>query len=512
MVSRKPFYLLVALLYIVGLGMTFYHHIALDVPLTPGEKRQIWSIEAKLEFEATGEPVIASLAIPGTQPGFTLMNENAASPGYGLSFVEKDGDARAEWSIRTASGRQELYYRVDMMADAHAKPAANPQPPAIEKQIESEPYATAMKQILERAQERSADGYTLTREIIKEIEKQEQNAELLKSHKSRANLIAELLNNADVPARVVHALSLEDGRRRQELVDYLQVFNSPADYKLFNPQSGEQGQPANLLLWEYNSGALLDVTGGHNSRVTFSMIEQEQPVNVALAQKFEKSEMMNFSIHSLPLEEQALFKGLLLIPIGVLMVVFLRVIVGIKTSGTFMPVLIAVAFIQTSLVTGLIGFLLIVGTGLVIRSYLSRLNLLLVARISAIIIMVISMIGIFSAFAFKLGLTDGMKITFFPMIILSWTIERMSILWEEEGPKEVFRQGGGSLLVAVIAYLAMDNELIRHLTFNFLGLQLVLMATVLLMGNYTGYKLSELKRFKPLVDEMKSGATPGKDK
>ena len=36
MVSRKPFYLLVALLYIVGLGMTFYHHIALDVPLTPG--------------------------------------------------------------------------------------------------------------------------------------------------------------------------------------------------------------------------------------------------------------------------------------------------------------------------------------------------------------------------------------------------------------------------------------------------------------------------------------------
>ena len=44
------------------------------------------------------------------------------------------------------------------------------------------------------------------------------------------------------------------------------------------------------------------------------MIEQEQPVNVALAQKFEKSEMMNFSIHSLLLEEQALFKGLLLIP------------------------------------------------------------------------------------------------------------------------------------------------------------------------------------------------------
>ena len=114
--------------------------------------------------------------------------------------------------------------------------------------------------------------------------------------------------------------------------------------------------------------------------------------------------------------------------------------------------------------------------------------------------MVIMMIGIFSALAFKLGLTDGMKITFFPMIILAWTIERMSILWEEEGPNEVLKQGGGSLLAAVIAYLAMDNELIRHLSFNFLGLQLILMATVLLLGNYTGYRLSELKRFKPLVN------------
>ncbi|MGL5036916.1 MAG: UUP1 family membrane protein, partial [Aeromonas sp.] len=289
MVSRKPFYLLVALLYIVGLGMTIYHHVALDVPLIPGEQRQIWSIEAKLEFEANKpqalpaeanadettpatdvtptNPVIASLAIPGTQPGFTLLSQNAASPGYGLSFVEKDGDTRAVWSINNATGRQELYYRVEMMADDHAKVALNPIPPAIEKQIENEPYATAMKQILVRAQERSADGYTLTREIIKEIEKQDQNAQLLKKHKSRAKLIADLLNNAGVPTRVVHALKLEDGRRRQELVDYLQVFNSPTDYQLFNPKNGEQGRPANLLLWENNSSALLEVIGGHNSRV-----------------------------------------------------------------------------------------------------------------------------------------------------------------------------------------------------------------------------------------------------
>ena len=231
------------------------------------------------------------------------------------------------------------------------------------------------------------------------------------------------------------------------------------------------------------------------------MIQQELPFGVALNQKFADEALINFSLYTLPLEEQALFKGILLIPVGVLVVVLMRILVGLKTSGTFMPVLIALAFIQTSLVTGLVGFLLIVGTGLLIRSYLSYLNLLLVARISAVIIMVIGIIAIFSILAYKLGLTEGMKVTFFPMIILAWTIERMSVLWEEEGPHQVVIQGGGSLLVAVLAYLAMNNELIRHLTFNFLGIQLILMGLVLMAGNYTGYRLLELKRFKPLTED-----------
>ena len=147
------------------------------------------------------------------------------------------------------------------------------------------------------------------------------------------------------------------------------------------------------------------------------------------------------------------------------------------------------------------GFLLIVGTGLVIRSYLSRLNLLLVARISAVIITVILIISVFTVVAFKIGLIEGLTITFFPMIILSWTIERMSILWEEEGAKQVIVQGGGSLLTAVLVYLAMTNDFIRHLTFNFIGIQLIILAIILMLGNYTGYRLSELKRFKPLVKD-----------
>src|SRR5690554_7488690 len=96
-----------------------------------------------------------------------------------------------------------------------------------------------------------------------------------------------------------------------------------------------------------------------------------------------------FRSYQLPIEEQSMFRMLLLLPLGALIVAFMRIVIGIRTSGTFMPVLIAVAFVQTTLVPGLIAFLSVVAIGLVLRGYLSSLNLLLVSRISALIILVI---------------------------------------------------------------------------------------------------------------------------
>lgn len=485
-----------------GLALSVHRHLTSDVPWLPGEKRHVWSIEAKIDFLGQNQPAKVSLAIPDTQPGFERLAEHTASPGYGLDFVESEAGRRAEWSIRQASGQQTLYYRVDMLVRDESRDEKTAMPPPLRSTLSGNgPYVTAARDLLQNARERSADSYTLARELIREFDTQVQNSQLLTQRQGRAAWLVDLLMEAGVPAREVFVLTLEDGRRRQQLQSYLQVFNGN-EYELFDIHSGRQGLAKNQLMWEYHSGALLDLIGGSRSTVFFSVIEQETPAStMLLGMQTRESPLLDFSIHSLPLEEQTVFKGLLLIPVGVLVVVFLRIIIGLRTSGTFMPVLIAMAFIQTSLVTGLVGFVLVVSIGLMIRSYLSQLNLLLVARISAVIISVIVMIAAFSVIAYQIGLAEGLKITFFPMIILSWTIERMSILWEEEGPKEVLVQGSGSLFVALIAYMLMTNEIVRHLTFNFIGLQLVFMALVLILGNYTGYRLSEIRRFKPFMRE-----------
>lgn len=499
--SRVPFYLLVGTLLLLGIVFTVYRHYVFDVPWTPGEQRQVWEIEAQVNFFADGGPIKVNLALPTNQRGYRVLTENTASSGYGLSFLEDQRGRRAEWAIRKAVGSQQLYYSVQMLVDPDANGSVATRP-KIQDVSWERPYETAAAEIIERAYQRSADAFTFARELIRDFtgDRQGENARLLLTQFNRTPLLVRLLNQAGVAAREVNGLMLEDGRRRQNLSSWLQIFNED-QWVLVNPATGEQGIPENLLLWEASGQAVLEVQGGENSRVSFSMLQHNEPAAVAVRNQLASNTLLNFSIHSLPLEEQALFKTILLIPIGALVVVLLRVLVGIKTSGTFMPVLIALAFIQTSLFTGLVGFLLVVAVGLVIRSYLSYLNLLLVARVSAVIITVIAIISVFSVVAYRMGLNAGLTITFFPMIILSWTIERMSILWEEEGPKEVLIQGGGSLVTAVLAFLAMNNPWIRHITFNFLGIQLILMGMILLLGNYTGYRLLELRRFKPVTED-----------
>jgi hypothetical protein len=51
-----------------------------------------------------------------------------------------------------------------------------------------------------------------------------------------------------------------------------------------------------------------------------------------------------WSLFSLPAEFQETFRILLLVPIGALLVSALRNLVGFSTFGTFMPVLMALAF------------------------------------------------------------------------------------------------------------------------------------------------------------------------
>lgn len=491
MSRRGPFLFFVVLLFLLGLGTSLYRHENYHIPFLPGAQQTVWQVEARIEYLAQGGPTQVLLTLPPEQSGFRQIGESSASSGFGFQISADGGQRRAHWTKRFARGQQVLFYQLDFVQDPTHE--VDPEPPG-EPEVRSwdEPYQTAAYQLLQSVLPISADATSLAQQLAFVMNRRgaNQNLSLLLDRYRPAVLMASLLNQADVPARTVQVLELQDGRRRQDLRELVQVWDEQG-WRLFDPLQGQVNEE-NLLLWQTASPAVLEVLGGSHSRVTFSMISQTRPASTLIDQN---APGFALSLYSLPVAEQGMFKMIMLLPIGALVVVVMRILVGLKTSGTFMPVLIALAFLQTELVPGLVSFVIVVAIGLVIRSYLSSLNLLLVSRIATLVVVVIGIITVFSLLTYQAGLMEGLTITFFPMIILAWTIERMSITWEEQGPREVLVAGGGSLLVAVLAFLVMDQSVMRHLAFNFPELNLCVLALILLLGRYTGYRLLELHRF-----------------
>ena len=72
MISRGVFYVVTAILFLAGVLLISYQHIVYEVPFLPNEERQMWTVEARIEFEPHGDsPAQLLLALPAVQPGFT---------------------------------------------------------------------------------------------------------------------------------------------------------------------------------------------------------------------------------------------------------------------------------------------------------------------------------------------------------------------------------------------------------------------------------------------------------
>lgn len=494
--NRQPAFLVLILLLIsIGLSSIYYRHVHNGVPLSPGQRIDVWQVEAEVSFIGVGLPATVRLAIP-RQKQFEIKAEYTASPAYGVTLSRNADAPNVLWSKNQVEGLQTLYYKANFK-NALNVPADSPPLLPLESLVEEpEPYHSSAVTILKEARARSGNQKTLVQQLQKVLNSQTQNSSMLLSRYSRTKAFRVLLDYAGIPAKIVRGLQLEDERRNQRLIPLVKVY-ADNEWQIINVGSRALDEELPLLIWVEDQPSALDVEGGTDSKLRFS-ISNFRTSAVQEANLVAQQNSWPFGLYSLPIAEQNLFRSILLIPIGALVVVFFRILVGLRCSGTFMPVLMATAFIQTELLNGILSFSLVVAAGLVIRSYLSHLNLLMVSRISAVVLVVIGIIIMFTVFAFRMGLTEALTITFFPMIIMAWTIERMSILWEEEGPREVLIQGGGSLFIAVVAYLLMDNGWVRHWAFNFLGVHALVMATILIIGQYTGYRLTELKRFRPL--------------
>lgn len=494
---------------IAALSLCYYKNTELGLPLLPAEMNDVWTVEARLSFQANGGPAKAEFYIPHHPPGFVKLNEDFISSSYGLATEYDKVNRKALWAVRRAYNKQVLYYRCELATDETSnRRRTHPIPTYPEVPAYNEADGSAIGAILEEVRNHSADTVTFTRELLLKLNSPEpdENVDIINNtgvgNAEWVRQVIRILAGARIPARIVYVLELQDRVQRGSLKPWLEVYNGK-EWIAFNPTSGIQGFPSNILVWRVGDDPLTTIEGGKPSHVEFS-IARHSRTKVSMAEQWAKqvdSDIMAFSFFSLPVHTQNVYRIILLVPLGALLIVILRNVIGIKTFGTFMPILIALAFRETQLLWGVVMFSVLVAIGLMLRLYLERLKLLLVPRLAAVLTIVIVIIGFFSILSAQLGLDRGLSVALFPMVILAMTIERMSLIWEEHGPGEALSRGGGSLVAACLGYLIISNKVLAHLVFVFPELLLVVLAAILLLGRYTGYRLTELWRFRAVLRE-----------
>lgn len=501
--NKRHVYGLIISLFFVGISLFLYRHLILDVPLTDTETVNSWTIEANLRFIADrNTPVKASFNIPYMPPYFAILDEYFVSHNYGVTTNLNGYNRQTVWSLRRSSGAQSLYYRA-IFREINSNESSLAKPPQVKAQPLDETQKSAVDAITNQVRQSSADIQTFAQGVIKELNKKDGNAKLLVGTDFNDDKVISaaitVLNQAKIYAMPVKGIYLSQHQNRADFKSFLVVHNGK-EWTYINPRTGSAGFPKDFLVWQYGFDPVYDVIGG--KKPVFNLTVSPTPVNaltIAKARGLQTdSQLLRFSLLQLPVNVQETYKILLTVPIGAFIILLLRNFIGLKTFGTFMPVLIALAFRETHVIWGITLFTIIVSFGLLARFYLDQLRLLLVPRLAAILTVVILLMIFISVISQNLGLDSGLSVALFPMVILTMTIERMCITWDERGASDAIKSGVGSLVAAVIAFGAMNYPPMQYLIFAFPELLLVLLALILWFGQYRGYRLFELFRFKVL--------------
>lgn len=504
--SRKKIYILAGILILIAAGIAAFKIGVLHFSFFRTVNAELWVMECRIRFDADNGPVKATLSLPYELPGYYLA-ATSQTPGYEFSVQERNNRIQAVWRAPGRKGPQTLSCQITFIPDASAK-GAEEVPPEVPPRPH---WANGQKLLAEQfLKSIDPDGKLpvrqFTEKLFKQIQKNDNPAVpiLFADKRSGAPFIhtaRKLLAMKGIPSREVEGVFLTDKRRRQSPVNQIEVYYD-AEYHRYDPASGHLSSQKDFIPLRYGEDPLFEISGGHQPKLRFSALKTNisaAGLNRLRGSFIEHSWVMDIVGYELPISEQNVFKRLALLPLAVLLIVIVRNIIGLQSMGTFMPVLIALAFLETGLITGLIAFLLILTVGLAARTLLTNMNLLMVPRISAVVVIVILLMKVISVLSYALGFTQGQSITFFPLIILAWTIERASMVWEEDGARTMFRQLAVSLTACIPCYFLLNSAYLQYLFFSFQEFNLIILALILLLGTYTGYRLTELKRFKSLV-------------
>jgi len=522
--SRLLAGLLPALLVLAASAMAFYKIAVLGYNLDPIAASESYYVETVMEFDGHGTAVEVSLALPQTLNSQIVSDEAFASGDMSFNVTTEEGNRFGHWTSSAVTGSRRLQYTATVVTrdvkyaidstlvtsqDIPGVVAAQLLP---DSTIQSDsPDIVALANSLRLSSDSTVffnvrTIYKYVTDSLRYVQYSGTTDALTAfrlgeaSCGGKSRLMTALARQVGIPARLVGGKILSSGQSKATHV-WVEMYIS-GYWVPFCPTNHYFAEvPSDYMILYYGEQPVISHTKDINFRFFFNLKKRLASLDQGL-QKLQQNPLDILNIWStfkrvaISLE---LLKIIIMLPIGVLAVVVFRNLIGVETFGTFMPALIAIGFRDTGLGYGLLLFSLIIAFGTLVRTVLSRLQLLHTPRLAIILSLVVLFILALTAIGVEIGLLDLARVALFPMVILTLTVERFSIITEESGLIKALELSVLTMLVASGAYLLMSWRLLQSVVITFPEAILLVIAIYIYVGRYSGFRLMEWFRFKQIL-------------
>jgi hypothetical protein len=311
----------------------------------------------------------------------------------------------------------------------------------------------------------------------------------------KSRLFVALARQAGVPARLVGGIILEPGRKKTSH-QWVEVYVA-GHWVPFCPTNKHFAElPERYLTLYRGDEALFRHTADINFEYHFETDTQMVPSPRAKASFGALNVWALFERLGLPF---TLLQSVLMLPIGALVVVLFRNVIGLPTFGTFLPALIAAGAGQTGALWGMVGVIIVIACVVAVRAVVHRLNLLHSPTLAILLAAVTTALLGTSLVAERLGLGHLARVTFFPIAVMAIASERFYLALTEQGAKKAGKELAGTLLVTLACFVVMHSLALQILLVGFPEVLLVVVAANVYLGRWVGVRLSEYLRFGPVL-------------
>lgn len=311
----------------------------------------------------------------------------------------------------------------------------------------------------------------------------------------RVRAMVALCRAAKIPARLVSGFIVrQDSDVRPHVWAEVLVSRS---WEPYDPDNGFTRElPHNFLPVRRDGVAVVRTHDATELATKFSIVRMPPPPGALRSETRRWTDILD--LHRLPVEMHEVFEVILLMPLGALVTAVFRTLIGINTFGTFTPTLLALSFVYNDWRTGVLVFVAVIVLGMAARWLLDQLKLLLVPRLSVILTLVALTIVFTVSTLYFFGWTPTDAVLL-PMVILTMTVERFYLTSEEDSPRIAAQLLASTVLVAGCCYMVLRWKTVGRVLLVYPELHLITVAVLILLGRYSGYRLSELLRFRDLV-------------